>query len=385
MLLSVIAFAMSSCTDERALVVTPDNFQINVTDYQKLLTDTIVANVNDKVTFNFPDGCPDEILFYSGESKKEYRFANRQGLYQIEDGTVFESKVIVSTTINSYDAATARSYMLYEISGLGKSTTSDFKSATKQIARTLRTKNATLATALTDTLIINQNTTPINLFVGNINWGIVSKSADATKNLLSVTGFTVTNTEIRDYGYSKKGLTVVKKDTITYPVIAAFPDASWAQYAPDSTVAPGISLTALNATGYSWNTGEIGVSYAPAITGLTVAKNKNGLTLASAYPITVSVPSDVSKLVTAGTSPAEAWLICKPIDPTNAVLSPTTFSDSPVVVKKVDQSSLKYYQISYTKRGIYKATFVGLNMGTNGTAKVVREFVIIVKNSTDIL
>ena len=383
MLLSVIAFAMSSCTDERALVVTPDNFQINVTDYQKLLTDTIVANVNDKVTFNFPDGCPDEILFYSGESKKEYRFANRQGLYQIEDGTVFESKVIVSTTINSYDAATARSYTLYEISGLEKSTPSDFKSATKLLVKSLRTKNATLATALADTLTINQNTSPVNLFVGNINWGIVSKSADATKNLLSVTGFTVTNTEIRDYGYSKKGLTVVKKDTITYPVIAAFADAAWAQYAPDSTVAPGTSMTALNATGYSWNTGEIGVSYAPAITGGTVAKNKNGLTLASAYPIAVTIPADVSKAVTAGTSPAEAWLICKPIDPSNSVLSATTFSDAPVVVKKVDQSSLKNYQISYAKGGIYKATFVGLNVGTNGTAKVIREFVIVVKNSTD--
>ena len=70
MLLSVLAYAMSSCTDDRALAVAPDNFQVKVSDYQKMLTDTFVVNVNDKVTFNFPDGCPDEILFYSGESKK---------------------------------------------------------------------------------------------------------------------------------------------------------------------------------------------------------------------------------------------------------------------------------------------------------------------------
>ena len=385
MLLSVLAFAMSSCTDERALVVAPDNFQVKVSDYQKMLTDTFVVNINDKVTFNFPDGCPDEILFYSGESKKEYRFADREGSYRITDGTVFESKVIVNTTINSFDAATARSYTLYEISGLGKYTASEFQAATKIFAKSLRTKNATLATALADTLSINQNTTPVNLFAGNVNFGIVSQSADATKNLLSVSGFTVTNAEIRDYSYSKKGLTVIKKDTINYPVIASYADASWAQYAPDSTKAPTTAVNLLNATGYSWNTGEIGVSYAPAITGLIVAKNKNGLTLASAYPTAVTVPLDASKVVTAGTSPAEAWLICKPINFTSSVLSATTFSDAPVVVKKVDQSSLKYYQISYAKRGIYKATFVGLNMGTNGTAKVVREFVIIVKNSTDTL
>ncbi len=385
MLLSVIALAMSSCTDERALVVTPDNFQVMVSGYQKLLTDTIVINVKDELTFSFPDGCPDEILFYSGESKKEYRFANRQGLYRIEDGTQFESKVIINTVINtnSFDASVARSYSLYEISGMGNSTPSDFQAATKILVKSLRTKSATLATALADTLTINQNTSPVNLYVGNINWGIVSKSADATKNMLSVTGFTVTNTEIRDYGYSQKGLTVVKKDTITYPVIAAFADASWAQNAPDSTIAPNTTRNLLNATGYSWNTGEIGVSYAPSITGGTVAKNKNGLALATAYPISITVPADASKVVTAGSSPCEAWLICKPVDPSYSVLSPTLFSDSPVVVKKVDQSSMKYYQYFYKDRGIYKVTFVGLNVGTNGTAKVVREFVILVKNSTD--
>ncbi len=385
MLLSVLAYAMSSCTDDRALAVAPDNFQVKVSDYQKMLTDTFVVNVNDKVTFNFPDGCPDEILFYSGESKKEYRFANRLGLYRIEDGTVFESKVIINTVINTngFDPSVVRSYSLYEISGMGNSTTSDFQAATKILAKSLRTKNTTLATVLADTLTINQNTSPVNLFVGNINWGIVSKSADATKNLLSVTGFTVTNTEIRNYGYSKNNLTVVSKDTISYPVIAAYADAGWAQYTPDSTIAPNSTANVLNATGYSWNTGEIGVSYAPSITGGTVAKNKNGLTLATAYPISITIPADASKVVDAGTSPAESWLICKPVDPSNSVLSPTLFSDAPVVVKKVDQSSLKFYQISYTKRGIYKATFVGLNVGTNGTAKVVREFVILVKSSTD--
>ena len=384
MLLSVIALAMSSCTDERALVVAPDNFQVKVSDYQKLLTDTIVVNVNDKLTFNFPDGCPDEILFYSGESKKEYRFANREGLYKLEDGTVFESKLIVNTTINSFDVTTARSYSLYEISGLGSSTPSDFKKATKVLAKSLRA-NAAVATALADTLTINAFSTPVNLFVGNVNFAIVSKSADATKNLLSVSGFTITNNETRDYGYTKNGVTVVNKKTISYPVIAAFGDASWAQYAPDSPMVPGASLSALNANGYSWNTGEIGVSYAPSITGGTVSKNKNGLTLATAYPIAVTVPTDASKVVTAGTSPSEAWLICRPVDPCNSILSATSFSDAPVVVKKVDQSSLKYYQISYTEKGIYKASVVGLNVGTNGTAKVVREFVILVKGSTDTL
>jgi hypothetical protein len=42
-----------------------------------------------------------------------------------------------------------------------------------------------------------------------------------------------------------------------------------------------------------------------------------------------------------------------------------------------------YYQYIYKERGVYKASFVGINVGTNGTSKVVREFVILVKNKTD--
>jgi hypothetical protein len=234
-------------------------------------------------------------------------------------------------------------------------------------------------------LTINGNSTPINIYGGDISFGIMSKSSEATKNFLSVTNFKITNTEIRNYGYTKNGITAVKLDTIIYPVITnlSLAEAAWAQYAPDSTIAPGATLKSLNASGYSWNTGEIGVNYTPTITGGTVSKNLNGLALATAYPISVTAPSDASKVIASGTAPYEAWLISKPVNLCNTALTPTSFSDAPVFIKKVDQSSVKYYQCTYAKKGIYKATFVGINVGTNGTAKVVREFVVLVKGSTD--
>jgi hypothetical protein len=380
--LTLTTFFISSCNDDRALVVQPDFFKVLAADYQKLISDTLVINVNDKVTFNFTTGCPDELLFYSGESKKEYRFSDRNGLYRQSDGTQFESKVIVNTIINSFDASIPRSYSLVGISGIGKATKPEFMASTKIAAKSLRS-NASIATALADTLTINVNSTPINIYGGDISFGIMSKSSEATKNLLSVANLTILNTETRDYGYTKNGVTVVNKKTISYPVIASFADAAWAQYAPDSTITPGASLNSLNASGYSWNTGEIGVNYTPSITGGTVSKNLNGLALVTAYPISVTAPADASKVVALGTAPYEAWLISKPVNLCNSILTPTSFSDAPVFIKKVDQSSVKYYQYTYAEKGVYKATFVGINVGTNGTAKVVREFVILVKGSTD--
>jgi len=384
--LTLTTFFISSCNDDRSLVVQPDFFKVQAADYQKLISDTLVVNVNDNIKFHFTEGCPDEILFYSGESKKEYRFSDRMGLYRQSDGTQFESKVIVNTVINGFDASLARSYSLVAISGIGKATKAEFLASTKVIAKSLRS-NASIATSLADTLTINGNSTPVNIYGGEVSFGIQSKCSEATKNLLSVTNFKITNTEIRNYGYTRNGVTAVKLDTIIYPVISSLglAEAAWAQYAPDSTIAPGATLKSMNASGYSWNTGEIGVSYAPALTGGTVSKNKNGLTLATVYPISVTAPADTSKVVTLGTAAYEAWLISKPVNLCNTILTPTSFSDAPVFIKKVDQSSVKYYQYSYAKKGIYKATFVGVNVGTNGTAKVVREFVILVKGSTDIL
>lgn len=375
----IIAISFTSCTDDRVLVASPDFFQVNVTDYQKLLTDTIVVNVNQDITFNFPKGCTDEILFFSGEPKKEYRFSNREGLYRQSDSTLFESKLIINTTVSNFDAAIPKSYTLISISGLGGASVNEFKASAKTVIKNLRATSTSVA-AFADTILINKTSTPLNIFSGDFNFAIQAQSANSTKNLLSVSGFSITNTETRDYSFSKNGLVVTNKQLISYPVIASFNDASWAQYAPDSTIAPGTTTKVVNATGCSWNTGEIGVSYAPIVTGGTVSKNKNGQTLATAYPISVV---DTSKVNPAISLPSEAWIICKPVNLTNAVLSSTTFSDTPITVKSLEKSSVKYYRSSYTTRGMYRATFVGLNIGTNGTARVIREFVIIVKNNTD--
>lgn len=377
-LFSLAAVTLNSCEDDRALVVAPDFFNVNVEGYVKQISDTFVVNVNENVTFNFPDGCSDEILFYSGEAGKEYRFSER-ALYNVTDKTTFESKITTTTTINSFDASVAKDYSLVAVSGLGKATEAEFGRASKTEIMKLRA-GSLVATSVNDNFSINSASTPVSLTAGDINLAVVAKSADATKNLLSVSsaGVVVTNSEIRNYGYSKKLVTVSNLKTLTYPQITAvLSSAAWAQYAPEKTTAPGATSESINASGYSWNTGEIGVSYAPAVTGTAAAPNKNGIVLAVNYPLSVTVPLDVTKVVSPATSPSEAWLISRAFNPA-AVLP-----DAATVVKRVDQSSSKYYQYVYKERGVFRVSLVGVNVGTNGTAKVVREFVILVKNSTD--
>ncbi len=377
-ILAIAAFTFGSCEDDRALVVVPDNFKVEVADHLKLISDTFVVNVNEKITFNFPDGCPDEILFYPGESGKEYRFGQR-GLYIAADGTSFESKITVNTTVNSFDATVAKDYALVAVSGLGKDTVEEFDKATKTELMKLRA-GSIVGTSLTDNFVINTSSSPLNLTAGDLNIALVAKSADATKNLLSIpaAGVVVTNTEIRNYGYVKNSFTVVNLKTMTYPQISnILSSATWAQHAPTKTTVPGTTTEVNNAVGYAWNLGEIGVSYAPAVTGTAVAPNKNGVTLAVNYPVSVTVPLDVTKVVAAASAPSESWLISRVVNPAAVI------PDAATIIKRVDQSSVKYYQHIYKERGVYKATLVGVNVGTNGTAKVVREFVILVKNSTD--
>ena len=386
---ALTAFLLSSCNDERALVIAPDNFNVEVADYQKVIADTFVVNVNEKLTFNFPDGCPDQILFYSGELGLEYRFGNR-GNYQFGDSTKFESKIWVNTTVNSFDVASTRDYSFVSISGLGKSSASEFNAATKTELMKLRS-GSVLATSVKDSIRITSTSTPLNLFAGDLNIAIVAKSADATKNMLSITalGFTVTNSEIRNYGYVKNGINLLNKKTISYPQISnTLSSTALGQYAPDSTIAPSQTAKVLNASAYNWNMGEIGETrYLPTpsikkdgtiISGVVdIPLNLDSVKLATAYPISVTVPGFVANRVAAGTAPSEAWLISRAVNP--CAVTP----DVPIIVKKVEQSSMLYYQYIYKERGVYKASVVGYNVGTNGTAKVVREFVIIVKNKAD--
>ncbi|MFZ4582821.1 MAG: DUF5017 domain-containing protein, partial [Paludibacter sp.] len=351
---------------------------VEVADHLKVISDTFVVNVNGNVTFKFPDGCPDEMIFYSGESGKEYRFGQRS-LYSATDGTTFESKIIVNTTVNSFDAAVAKDYSLMAIAGLGKASVDEFDKASKTELIKLRA-SSTVATSLAENFVFNTASTPMNLTAGELNFALVAKSADATKNFLSVpiAGVVVTNSEIRNYGFSKNGITVANLKTLSYPLITnAFGSAAWAQHAPAKTTAPGTSLEVDNASGYSWNLGEIGLSYAPAVTGGAIKKNQDSVALAINYPVSVVAPLDASKIVSAATAPSESWLISRRVNPT------TVIADAGIVIKKVDQSSMKFYQHIYKERGVYKASIVGLNMGTNGSTKVVREFVILVKSSTD--
>jgi hypothetical protein len=368
----------AGCEDDRALVQDADFFSVEVADYSKVIADTFIVNVNEKLSFNFKDGNTDQILFYPGESGKEYRFAERS-LYQNSDGTKFESKIAVATTVNSFVSAIATDYWLKAVKGMTTCTAEDLNAATKTDLLKLRA-TAGSGTQVIDNLVLTATSVPLDIHAGNISVAIVAKSADATKNLLSVTaaGLTLTNTEVRDYGFNKAGVVVSNLKTVSYPLITnVVASAGWGQYAPEKTTAPGTTTVVNNAAGYSWNVGETGVSFAPAVTGGAIAPNANGIVPAQNYPISVTVPADAAKVVADGTAPSESWLLSRQFNPL------TVKPDVATVVKRMDQSSLSGYQYIYRERGIYKASVVGINVGTNGVRKVVREFVVLVKNPAD--
>jgi len=374
----LLMMLMTACEDDRALVQETDFFTVEVADYSKKIADTIVVNVNEKLSFNFKNGNTDQILFYPGETGKEYRFAERS-LYKASDGTKYESKVTLATTVNSFVSATPAECWLKAVKGLKTCTADELKAATKTDLLKLRA-SATSGTQVIDNFTFTATSTPMDINVGEIGLAIVAKSADATKNLLSVTaaGLTLTGTETRDYGYSKNGVVVVNQKTVSYPVITnVVASAAWGQFAPEKTIAPGSTTEVTNASGYSWNTGETGVNYAPAVTGGVIAVNTNGVAPTQTYPVSVTAPVDVTKVVADGSAPSESWLLSRIVNPL------TVKPDAATIVKRMDQSSLSGYQYIYKERGIYKASVVGINVGTNGVKKAVHEFVVLVKNPAD--
>lgn len=369
---------LTACEDERALVQDTDFFTVEAADYNKIIADTIIVNVNEKLTFNFKDGNTDQILFYPGESGKEYRFADRS-LYRAADGTTFESKIVVATTVNNFVSTIPTEFWLKSVKGMTTSSAEELKAATKVDLLKLRA-TATSGTQVIDNFAFSATSSPTVLEAGEISLAIVAKSADASKNHLSITaaGLTLTNSEVRNYGYSKNGIVVTNLKTVNYPVVTnSVVTAAWGQYAPEKTIAPGTSGEVNNATGYSWNVGETGVSYAPAVTGGAILPNKNGIVPAQNYPISVTVPADATKVVADGSAPSEGWLVSRIVNPL------TVKPDAATIVKRMDQSSLVGYQYIYKERGVYKATVVGINVGSNGVNKVVHEFVILVKNPSD--
>jgi hypothetical protein len=376
--LSILMIILAGCDDDRALVQDAGFFTVEVADYNKMIADTIIVNVNEKLSFNFKDGNTDQILFYPGESGKEYRFAERS-LYETSNGTKYESKVTVATAVNSFVSNIPTDFWLKAVRGMTACTADDFKSATKTDLLKLRA-TATSGTQVVDNFVLSATSVPVDINAGDLSLAIVAKSADATKNLLSVTvaGLTLTNTEVRDYGYSKNGVVVTNLKTVSYPVITnVVASAGWGQYAPEKTTAPGASSEVNNAAGYSWNVGETGVSFAPAVTGGAISANANGIIPASNYPLAVTVPADAAKVVSDGSAPSESWLLSRIVN------TRTVKPDVATVVKRMDQSSLSGYQYIYSERGVYKASVVGVNVGTNGVQKVVREFIVLVKNPAD--
>lgn len=369
------AALLTGCNDDRALYQSPESFSVNVSEYSALINDTVIVNVNQPLTFKFPNGCTDQILYYSGELGNEYRFAKRTR-YSATDGTTFDSRLTLSTGFNLYDGTVPTEDSLFAVSGADKKSQDEFLKANKIGLKLLRS-GSSVATTIKDQYIFTATSTPVNLFTGDINIAIRAKSADATKNMLSILAATdtlVKNTEIRDYGYTRNGVTVVRRKTVIYPVISNILSAgAWAQYAPDSTKAPASLSRVANAKGYTWNMGELGVNYAPAVTGDTIRYNQNKVPLATSYPVSVVAPKLSNLIVPAATSPSECWLVSRSYNPC-AVLP-----DVCAVVKRVDQSSISYFQYVYKETGVYTASFVGYNVGTNGTVNVVRKFTIIVQ------
>ncbi len=375
-LFSILGF--SACVDESQNLQSTAFFEVKPTDYQKNVADTLFVNVNEKIAFSFTNGNTDQILFYSGESGREYRFANR-AFFSTQDATVLESKVSIATTVANHSSTIASSFSLKLISGMKTGVESEFLSATKADLMNLRATSTTGA-QLAESYAFTSNSTPFDLTTGDVNIAVVAKSADATKNHLSITasGITITNSEIRDYGYSFNGVTVTNQKTVNYPIVSnVLTTAGLAWYSPNKTIAPTATTEVENAVGYAWNLGETGVNYLPAVNGGVVSANSNGIVPVLAYPVSIVAPTVESKIVLPNAAPYESWLITRAFNPLSVK------PDAAIVVKRMEQSTLANYQYIYRERGIYKASIVGVNVGMNSADKKVFEFVVVVKNATD--
>ena len=69
---------------------------------------------------------------------------------------------------------------------------------------------------------------------------------------------------------------------------------------------------------------------------------------------------------------AEYWYITRPLNP--SAIAP----DAPIVIKNITQNPMTAYRYTYTKPGIYKATFVARYARLNFQKTIVREFTVIV-------
>lgn len=373
----ILSMSLFSCNNEMDINSKSNDFTVKLAN-TTLIKDTLFVNVNDTVNFTFDKtNNPAEILFYSGESQKEYRFAARNKFDSLAN-TNLTTTIALQTSVTSYDNATASDFSLQKIENLSVYSTDGLSGATHTELKKLRVGVAN-SSGLTETFVV----TKPQQFAPSINLAVIAKSADALKNQLQITSFSVLSTETRNYGYFSHGLNLPNSKTITYTYISAsdFTNPSWAQFAPVQTVAPNATKDTTNASGYSWNTGEIGISYKPDVTGGTVAKNQNGLALATAYPLGVKAP-DVSsgKQVPAGTTlPYEAWLISRPVNLYAVTPDPGT------VIKTVIQNSISNYAYIYKEVGIYKASVIGLYMSSTQLNHIAREFVIVVKNKNDVI
>ena len=370
-----ITMSLISCNNEIDISTKSNNFNVKLANIM-LINDTVFVNVNDTLNFAFDKtNNPAEILFYSGESQKEFRFASRSQFDSLAK-TNLTTSIAVQTSVTAYDNATASDFSLQKIENLSIYSADGLSAATHSELKKLRVGVAN-SSNLTETFV----TTNPQQFSPILNLALIAKSANAVKNQLQITSFTVLSSEIRNYGYFSHGLNLPNTKTINYTNISAtdFVNPSWAQFAPVRTFPPNATTDTTNASGYSWNTGEIGVSYKPDVTGGTVKKNQDSLALATTYPLGVKVPGVSSgKQVPVGIIlPSEAWLISRPVN--LCALTP----DAGTVIKTVIQNSISNYPYVYKEVGVYKSSFVGFYMGSGQLFKNVREFIIVVKNKTD--
>jgi hypothetical protein len=311
----------ANCT--KTTIESPDDF--NVT------TSKATYKVGDTIKFNFT-GSTDQIIFYSGEVGMRYENNERTigaGIAKL----VFQASLQkgVLTNGDSLRLLVSSNLKAYDSTSIVKAKWTDITSRNTKWP-------LSIGTSFTTSDSINS----INIAFRYIG----KKSAAVAQQLWRIQGFSLVN--ILPDG-TKTGLFAppqIAGGTAT----SAFANTGWVQASLKNNTLPGFN---------AWNVGTANISAAK------YAKNTNGISIVTAYPITFD-PG-----ITTGNDDNDDWLI------TSKVNLKQVKPDFGLVIKNAVALTLTRYNAIpatyYKIPGTYTATFVAINRDISQSQKVVRK------------
>ncbi len=305
--------------------------------------------VGDTIKFNFT-GQTDIVTFYSGEVGSNYAFKDRftaAGINKLAFQTAMQQGVVppavsqdamsllISTDLKGYDPVS-----------ISQATWTD-----------ITARNTKWPTSLSTTL-----TSSDQIDISDFN------TADKINIAFKYVGKPNATLPQRKWQVSNLTLSNTLADGTVTPLFSSFANTGWVQASLKNDLNYGTPTTL--GVGYNaWNVGTWNVSATnnPIIfttaSGLR-AVNTNGITIATAYPITFDPGTTVNN------DENEDWLI------TSAIHLKKTKADVGTVIKNALNKSLTTYSYIFRKPGTYTVTFDATNNDLNNSLHTVKQIEI---------